>query len=53
VEAIASRISTVRPNSQAHKALQNSLMTSKEKVSAQTREKINLFTENYWGKFNK
>ncbi len=53
IEAIARRISNLRPQSEAHKALENSLMTSKEKVSAVTREKINLFTENYWGKFNK
>ena len=53
IEAIARRISNLRPQSEAHKALENSLMTSKEKVSALTREKINLFTENYWGKFNK
>ena len=53
IEAIARRISNLRPQSEAHKALENSLMTSKEKVSARTREKINLFTENYWGKFNK
>ncbi len=53
IEAIARRISDLRPQSEAHKALKNSLMTSKEKVSARTREKINLFTENYWGKFNK
>ena len=26
--------------------------TSKEKVSPKTRQKINLFTEKYWGKFN-
>ncbi|KGG16627.1 MULTISPECIES: S-methyl-5'-thioadenosine phosphorylase [unclassified Prochlorococcus] len=53
VEAMAKRISSLRPKSEAHKALKNSLMTSKDKVSEKTRKKINLFTENYWGKFNK
>ncbi|AAP99378.1 MULTISPECIES: S-methyl-5'-thioadenosine phosphorylase [Prochlorococcus] len=53
VEATAKRISKLLPPSEAHTALKNSLMTSKDKVSETTREKINLFTENYWGKFNK
>lgn len=53
IEATAYRISSIRPNSDAHNALENSLMTSKEKVSVETREKVNLFTEHYWGKFNK
>jgi len=53
IEATAKRISKIRPTSEAHRSLENSLMTSKEKVSAKTREKINLFTEKYWGKFNK
>ena len=53
IKAIARRVSSMRPQSDAHKALKNSLMTSKEKVSTTTRQKINLFTEHYWGKFNK
>ena len=53
IKAIARRVSYMRPQSDAHKALKNSLMTSKEKVSTTTRQKINLFTEHYWGKFNK
>tara|TARA_B100001250_G_scaffold125917_1_gene107141 strand:+ start:560 stop:1504 length:945 start_codon:yes stop_codon:yes gene_type:complete len=53
IKAIARRVSSMRPKSEAHKALKNSLMTSKEKVSTTTRQKINLFTEHYWGKFNK
>lgn len=51
IEAIAKRISILRPNSDAHYALKNSLMTPKDKVTKETRLKINLFTENYWGKF--
>ena len=53
IKAVAIRVSSMRPESEAHKALKNSLMTSKEKVSTTTRQKINLFTEHYWGKFNK
>ena len=32
---------------------EQSQMTSKDKVSAKTRAKINLFTEPYWGDFSK
>ncbi len=53
IEATANRIAKIRPASEAHRSLENSLMTSKEKVSAKTRQKINLFTEQYWGSFNK
>ena len=53
IKAVAIRVSSMSPQSEAHKALKNSLMTSKEKVSTKTRQKINLFTEQYWGKFNK
>ncbi len=52
IEATAKRVSKSRPASDAHSALKNSLMTPKEKVSIKTRQKINLFTEQYWGKFN-
>jgi 5'-methylthioadenosine phosphorylase len=52
IEATAQKLSKIRPQSEAHNALQNSLMTSKDKVSAKTRAKINLFTESYWGNFN-
>ncbi len=51
IEATAKRISISKPTSSAHKALKNSLMTAKDKVSVKTREKINLFTETYWGGF--
>ncbi|WP_269622370.1 S-methyl-5'-thioadenosine phosphorylase [Prochlorococcus marinus] len=52
ITSTAKRISSTRPNSDAHKALKNSLMTSKDKVPQKTRVKINLFTESYWGNFN-
>jgi len=51
VQATAERISVIRPKSNAHKALENSLMTSKEMVPGETRKKINLFTKTYWGDF--
>ncbi len=53
LEATAKRIHSIRPVSCSHSALKNSLMTAQDKVSSKTREKINLFTEPYWGKFNK
>ncbi len=53
VEATAEKVNSLRPLSKAHSALEHSLMTSKEKVPAETRSKINLFTQNYWGNFEK
>ena len=52
VEATAKRISSFRPKSYAHEALKEGLMTSKERVSDQTRKKIDIFTNKYWGPFN-
>ncbi len=52
IEATAKRISELRPSSEAHRALKNSLLTAKEKVPQETFKKINLFTKNYWGSFN-
>jgi 5'-methylthioadenosine phosphorylase len=49
VTSTAEKISQLRPPSDAHKALKNSLMTSKEMVPEQTRERVNLFTKAYWG----
>ena len=43
----------LKPPSDAHMALKNSLMTSKDMVPSKTREKINLFTKTYWGDFEK
>lgn len=53
IEATAKRINELRPYSESHYSLKNSLMTAKDKVSAETRQKLNLFTETYWGKFKK
>ena len=49
IQALAKKISVLRPSSEAHKALKNSLMTQKDRVPKKTREKINLFTKKYWG----
>ena len=51
VTATSKRISSLRPTSDSHHALKHSLMTSKEKVPSQTRQKINIFTKTYWGEF--
>ena len=37
------------PDSKAHTALKDGLMTPKDKVPLSTRKRINLFTEKYWG----
>jgi 5'-methylthioadenosine phosphorylase len=49
VTATAKKISQLMPSSDAHTALKNSLMTSKEMVPDKTRERVNLFTKAYWG----
>ncbi len=49
IVSVAEKIAELRPPSKAHHALKNALMTNKEKVSNETRAKINLFTRNYWG----
>jgi len=51
IHATSKRISNLRPSSDAHGALKNSLMTAKSMVPTETREKINLFTKTYWGDF--
>ncbi len=51
IEATAIKLNSLRPLSKAHTALKDSLMTSKENVPAETRRKINLFTQSYWGSF--
>ncbi len=51
IKAAAQKISLSRPSSDAHTALKNGLMTSKDKVPSATRERINLFTAPYWGDF--
>ncbi len=52
VEATAKRISSLRPISPAHSALRDGLMTDKQRVSEETRRKIDIFTKNYWGSIN-
>ncbi len=51
VEATAKKISSIRPSSESHHALKESLMTAKDKVPSSTRQKIDLFTSPYWGQF--
>ena len=53
VSATAKKISTLRPTSSAHKALKDGLMTAKERVPMETRERLDLLTAPYWGAFNK
>ncbi len=53
VASTAYKLADLRPTSPAHSALKNGLMTDKDKVPEQTREKLDLFTSAYWGKFNK
>ncbi len=53
VAATAEKVAALRPASNAHEALKNSLMTKKDKISDQTRRKIDLFTTPYWGPFSK
>jgi 5'-methylthioadenosine phosphorylase len=40
-----------RPSSAAHTALADALITAPEHVPAKTRERLNLFTQPYWGSF--
>ena len=49
VEAVAKTISKSRPQSSAHFALKDGLMTPKELVPDHTRHKLNIFTNPYWG----
>ena len=51
VIATAKKISLLRPKSSSHLSLKDGLMTSKERVNKETRRKINIFTEPYWGSF--
>ncbi len=51
VRATAQRINSLRPPSKAHNSLQDGLMTRKETVPRETRLKLDLFTNPYWGEF--
>ena len=45
------KIGDIKPESVAHNALENTLLTQKEHVPKITREKLNLLTTKYWGDF--
>ena len=49
VRTTAERIAALRPSSTAHSALKDALMTPKEFVPAETRRRLDLFTQPYWG----
>tara|TARA_Y100001968_G_scaffold150377_1_gene137558 strand:- start:391 stop:1305 length:915 start_codon:yes stop_codon:yes gene_type:complete len=49
VEAVAKKLSQLRPESPAHHALKDGLMTQKNNVPIETRTKIDIFTRKYWG----
>jgi 5'-methylthioadenosine phosphorylase len=49
VRMAAERVGAQRPGSSSHRALRHALMTPKEKVPAETRRKVDLFTAPYWG----
>jgi 5'-methylthioadenosine phosphorylase len=52
VKAAAERVGAMRPSSSSHQALRSALMTPKEQVSPQTRQRLDLFTTPYWGPFS-
>ncbi len=52
VYATAKKIAESRPLSKAHNSLRDGLMTTKERIPDSTRQKLDLFTSPYWGKFN-
>jgi 5'-methylthioadenosine phosphorylase len=51
VRVTAERVAALRPTSQAHGALRDALMTPKEHVPAETRRRLDLLTQPYWGPF--
>ena len=46
----AKKISNLRPQSIAHNALKDSLLTPKDYVPKKTLDNLKIFTEKYWGK---
>ncbi len=46
------KIGATEPTSIAHNALEYALLTQKEHVPSETREKLNLLTKKYWGEFS-
>ena len=51
VRGAISAIAAQRPASIAHGVLKDAIMTPKDFVPAATRRKLDLFTTQYWGKF--
>jgi 5'-methylthioadenosine phosphorylase len=51
VRVTAERVAALRPTSQAHGALRDALMTPKEHVPVETRRRLDLLTQPYWGPF--
>jgi 5'-methylthioadenosine phosphorylase len=51
VRITAERVAALRPTSTAHGALRDALMTQKEHVPAETRRRLDLLTQPYWGAF--
>ncbi len=51
IKSTAQKVFSLKPSSSAHHALRDGLMTSKGKVPPETRSKLDLFTEPYWGKY--
>jgi len=49
VRTTAERIAAQRPISAAHSALRDALMTPPDQVPPETRRKLDLFTQPYWG----
>ena len=48
IKSMSKRISKLRPNSFSHTALRSGLITNKNNVPFEAREKLNLFTSPYW-----
>jgi 5'-methylthioadenosine phosphorylase len=51
VRITAERVAALRPTSTAHAALRDALMTPKEHVPVETRRRLDLLTQPYWGAF--
>jgi 5'-methylthioadenosine phosphorylase len=51
VRITAERVAALRPTSTSHAALRDALMTPKEHVPAETRRRLDLLTQPYWGAF--
>ena len=49
IEHAAKAIATLRPQSSAHHALRDALLTQKQHIPEQTKNQLELFTAAYWG----